>query len=55
MQHDSPYVIDADFYRAQALDGLGKKDDARKIWNEIATDYPKHELAAQCKALASQP
>lgn len=55
VQHDSPYVIDADFYRAQALDGLGKKDDARKIWNEIATDYPKHELAAQCKALAAKP
>ena len=55
VQHDSPYVIDADFYRAQALDGLGKKDDARKIWSEIAKDYPKHELAAQCKALASKP
>ncbi|HWB60740.1 MAG TPA: tetratricopeptide repeat protein [Chthoniobacteraceae bacterium] len=55
VQHDSPSVIDADFYRAQALDGLGKKDEARKIWNEIATDYPKHELAAQCKALAAKP
>ena len=55
VKRDSPYVIDADFYRAQALDGLGKKDEARKIWNEIATDYPKHELAAQCKALASKP
>ena len=55
VQHDSPYVIDADFYRAQALDGLGKKDDARKIWNEIATDYPRHELAAQSKALAAKP
>jgi tetratricopeptide (TPR) repeat protein len=55
VQHDSPYVIDADFYRAQALDGLGKKDEARKIWNEIATDYPKYELVAQCKALAAKP
>jgi tetratricopeptide (TPR) repeat protein len=54
-QPDSPYVIDADFYRAQALDGLGKKDEARKIWNAIAKNYPNNSLAAQCKALAAKP
>jgi tetratricopeptide (TPR) repeat protein len=55
VQHDSPLVIDADFYRATALDSLGKKDDARKIWTEIAKDYPKSELAAQSKELAAKP
>lgn len=52
IQSDSPYAIDAEFYRAQALNGLGKKEEARKIWNEIATKYPKHELAAMCRELA---
>jgi tetratricopeptide (TPR) repeat protein len=55
MQPDSPYMIDVEFYRAQALDGLGKKEEARKIWNDIAKNYPKHELAAQSKTLASKP
>jgi len=55
IEPDSPYVIDTDFYRAVALDGLGRKDEARKIWSEIATKYPKHELASQSKTLAAKP
>lgn len=55
IQRDSPYAIDADFYRAQALSGLGKKEEARKIWNEIATKYPKHELATMSRELAKKP
>ncbi|MGB8353622.1 MAG: tetratricopeptide repeat protein [Chthoniobacteraceae bacterium] len=55
MQPDSPYCIDADFYRAQAIDGLGRKDEAQKIWNQIAKDYPNHDLAPRSKALAAKP
>ena len=54
-QPDSPYVIDADFYRAQALDGLGRREEARKIWNEIAKIYPNSDLAGPSKALAAKP
>jgi len=54
MQPDSPYGIDADFYRAQAFDGLGRKEEARKIWNQIAKDYPNHELAPRSKTLAEK-
>ena len=28
---------------------LGKKDDARKIWQDIVKKYPKHELAGDCQ------
>ena len=45
MNPDSPYQIPADFYRARALYELGKKDDAKKIWQDLAKKYPKHELA----------
>ena len=55
IQHDSPFLIDADFYRAVALEGLGRKEEARKIWHGITTSYPKHELAAQSKQLAEKP
>jgi tetratricopeptide (TPR) repeat protein len=55
IQPDSPYVIDADFYRAQALDGLGRKEEARKIWTSIVTNYPKNELAEPSRVLAKKP
>ncbi len=54
-QPDSPYVIDADFYRAQALDGLGRRDEARKIWSAIAKDYPNSDLAGPSRVLAAKP
>ncbi len=54
MQPDSPYQIPADFYRARALFELGKKDEARKIWTELASKYPKHELASESRRLAAQ-
>jgi TolA-binding protein len=53
IQHDSPWLIDADFYRAGALWGLGKKDEARQIWSGIAKNYPKHDLAEEAKRMAS--
>lgn len=45
MQADSAYEIDADFYRARALYELGDKDQARKLWRQIASKYPKSDLA----------
>ncbi|MEI8342364.1 MAG: hypothetical protein WCH43_12630 [Verrucomicrobiota bacterium] len=53
IQHDSPWLIDTDFYRAEALSGLGKKEEAKKIWRGIAKDYPKHELAEQAKRMTN--
>ena len=52
MNPDNPFQIPADFYRARALAELGQKDEAKKIWSEIATNYPKHELAAESARLA---
>ena len=39
---------------ANILYKLGKKDEARKIWEDIAVKYPKHELAAESRRLASK-
>jgi tetratricopeptide (TPR) repeat protein len=54
MNPDSPFQIPADFYRAKALWELGKKDEARTIWQRIAKEFPKHELAAESSRLANQ-
>jgi len=42
---ESPYQIDADYYRAQALYALGRQPEARTLWAEIAKKYPQHPLA----------
>ena len=42
---ESPYQIDADYYRAQALFALGRRAEARTIWAKIAKQYPQHPLA----------
>ena len=52
---DSPYEIDVNYYRARALYELGDKDQARKIWRQIARDYPKSELAAPSLTWAEKP
>ncbi len=43
---DSPFRIDAAFYRACVLHEIGKKEEARRLWSEIAQNYPRHEMAA---------
>jgi TolA-binding protein len=53
IQSDSPWQVDADFYRAEALSGLGKKDEAKKIWRMIAKDYPKNGLAEKAKKMSN--
>ena len=52
---DSPYQIEVDFYRARALRELGKKDEARKIWQDIVKNYPRSDLAAPSKEWAAKP
>ncbi|MEI8312973.1 MAG: tetratricopeptide repeat protein, partial [Verrucomicrobiota bacterium] len=55
VQPDSPYEIDADFQRAEALNSLGKTDEAQNIWKDISTKYPRHELAGPSKARLAKP
>ena len=51
---DSPYQIEVDFYRGRALYELGKKDEARKIWQAIVKNYPRSEFADQAKEWAAK-
>ena len=55
MQADSAYEIDVDFYRARALYELGEKDQARKLWKQIATNFPKSELTQPSLEWAGKP
>jgi len=55
IQPDSPFEIDASFHRAEALSGLGKTDEAKKIWNDISARYPNHQLAAPSKERLAKP
>ena len=43
------------FWKAVALYELGSKEEARKIWNSLVKDYPKHELAEAAKSWAAKP
>ncbi len=52
---DSPYQIEADYYRARALFELGGKEEARKIWLDLARQYPRHELANPSREWAAKP
>ena len=52
---ESPYLVDADFYRGIALWETNQKDEARKIWAEIIKKYPKHPLVTRAEELVRQP
>jgi tetratricopeptide (TPR) repeat protein len=52
---ESPYQIEVDFQRAHILFATGKADAARKLWADIAKNYPNHERAAESRDLAKQP
>jgi hypothetical protein len=47
--------ISADFYRAIALKGLGRRNEAVKIWSSIFTQYPKHPLASESQRMIQNP
>lgn len=46
----SPEEIDVRFWQGRALFELGRKDEARAIWNQLIKDYPKHERADAAKS-----
>ena len=54
-QPDSAYEVDVDFYRARALYELGDKDRARKLWRDIANNFPKSELAKPSLEWVNKP
>jgi tetratricopeptide (TPR) repeat protein len=45
----SPEEIEVLFWQARALYELDRKNEARKIWNALIKDYPKHERAEAAK------
>ena len=51
----SPEELDVRFWQGRALYELDRKDDARKLWKALATDYPKHERAEAAKSWAEKP
>ena len=51
----APEELDVRFWQARALYELGRKDEARKIWNSLAKDYPKHERAEAAALWAKKP
>lgn len=51
----SPEEIEVLFWQGRALYELGRKDEARKIWNALVKDYPKHERAEAAKLWSAKP
>jgi len=51
----SPEEIDVRFWQARSLFELDRKDEARKIWNALVKDYPKHERADAAKLWTAKP
>ncbi|MCX6875934.1 MAG: tetratricopeptide repeat protein [Verrucomicrobia bacterium] len=51
----SPEEIDVRFWQGRTLFELGRKDEARKIWNSLVKDYPKHERAEAAKLWTAKP
>lgn len=51
---DSPYQIDADFYLAAALKGLGRTREAEDLWKKIVEKYPRSPLALKAKRLLGE-
>lgn len=50
----APEEIDVLFWQGRALYQLGRKEEARKIWNSLVKDYPKHERAEAAKQWAEK-
>ena len=51
----SPEEIDVLFWQGRTLYELDRKKDARKIWNSLIKDYPKHERAETAKLWTEKP
>jgi len=50
----APEEIDVRFWQGRALYELGRKDEAKEIWNSLIKDYPKHERAEAAKLWAEK-
>jgi tetratricopeptide (TPR) repeat protein len=51
----APEEIDVKFWQGRALFELGRKAEAKAIWNQLNQDYPKHERAEAAKQWAAKP
>jgi tetratricopeptide (TPR) repeat protein len=51
----APEEIDVLFWQARTLYELGRENEARKIWNSLVRDYPKHERAEAAKLWTAKP
>lgn len=51
----SPEQIEVLFWQGMALYELGRKDEARTVWNALRKDYPKHERAEAAKTWTEKP
>lgn len=51
----APEEIELRFWRGRALYEIGRKDEAREVWNLLMKEYPKHERAEAAKLWAEKP
>ena len=51
----APEEIDTRFWLGRTLFELNRKDEARKIWQALIKDYPKHERAEAAKQWSAKP
>jgi tetratricopeptide (TPR) repeat protein len=50
----APEEIDVLFWQGRALFELGRKEEAKTIWNALMKEYPKHERAEAAKQWAEK-
>jgi tetratricopeptide (TPR) repeat protein len=55
VRQGAPEEIELRFWWGRALYEIGRKDDAREVWNLLVKDYPKHERAEAAKLWAEKP
>jgi tetratricopeptide (TPR) repeat protein len=51
----APEEIETRFWQGRTLYELGRKDEARRIWQQLIKDYPKHERAESAKSWLAKP
>ncbi len=51
----APEEIELRFWRGRSLYEIGRKDEAREVWNLLVKEYPKHERAEAAKLWAEKP
>ena len=51
----APEELELRFWRGRALYEMGRKDEAREVWNLLVKDYPKHERAEAAKLWVEKP